>query len=54
MQSAVDQWLALRYLAVTSMFMCIATVTGLFTSEIGKFSLELKQIQMESYAVKIF
>lgn len=37
MRSAAEQWLALRHLAVTSLFMCIATVIAIFTSDISKY-----------------
>lgn len=37
MQSAAEQWLALRHLAVTSLFMCIATIIAIFTSDISKY-----------------
>ena len=35
-RSAAEQWLALRHLLVTSLFMCLATVIVIFTSDISK------------------
>lgn len=36
MKSAAEQWLALRHLFVASLFMCLATVIVIFTSDISK------------------
>ena len=46
MRSAAEQWLALRQLVVMSLFMCIATVIVIFTSDISKYHLYWGSFQL--------